>query len=302
MYPTQRHREIGPLNHASSLSRLACACACAAVIALSSSAAAASGPLAAARLAEEDHYAAWACDEQVLTVEVTASGYLLVDVAASQAAENNLFIDLVGPPETVEVLKRTTSAWLVAVRQPAVLSLWIDSIDPRHEPGGFDVRTGFLEDPELENREGKAATRSSADVLKRLCEGNVPAGESLLCAERLAAEERVTVDLHATAVRSFSLRSWQTAEISTLGELDTVGALYDDNGLQVAADDDSGVQENFRIVRILPPGRYFLRLARQGGSGEALLQLSHGDLQSSDPELQTKDQEKDQDLVEGEPD
>ncbi len=298
MYHTQRRPGIGSMNHASSLSCLACTYA--AVIALLlSSAAGASKPLATARLVAEDRFAAWASDEEMFMVEVAASGYLLVDVSAFEVTENDFFVDLVGTTETVTVLKRTASAWLVAVRQPGTLSLRVDSIDSRRKPGAFDVRTGFLEDPVL--RDWERTPRASADVLEQLCADDMPAGDSLLCAERLVAEERVTVDLHAT-VRSFSLRHWETVDISTLGELDTVGALYDDNGLRVATDDDSGAEGNFRIVHTLPPGRYFLRLSeRRGKSGEALLQLNREE-QCSGPEFETKDAEEDQDLVESDPD
>ncbi len=58
----------------------------------------------------------------------------------------------------------------------------------------------------------------------------------------------------------FSLAKVATIEITTRGDADTFGSLYDRFGHRLARDDDSGAGANLRIVKTLAPGRYYLRL------------------------------------------
>ena len=60
----------------------------------------------------------------------------------------------------------------------------------------------------------------------------------------------------------------------TTGGLDTVGALYDSAGRELAADDDSGADTNFRIQRELAAGAYYVRVSSYGtGTGAYTLHL-----------------------------
>ena len=48
--------------------------------------------------------------------------------------------------------------------------------------------------------------------------------------------------------------------IETEGTLDTHGALFDTDGRELLADDDSGDRENFRLSLNLTPGIYYIRV------------------------------------------
>ena len=64
----------------------------------------------------------------------------------------------------------------------------------------------------------------------------------------------------------------------TTGDLDTLGALYDADGRQVATDDDGGEGTNFSIQRRLDAGAYYVRVSSSGaGTGAYALHLSDDD-------------------------
>jgi len=67
-------------------------------------------------------------------------------------------------------------------------------------------------------------------------------------------------------VFAFTLDEPHTVSFETTGEVDTFGGLYDRFGHRLAADDDGGSDGNFRIVKTLVPGRYFLRLEGMNGA------------------------------------
>jgi hypothetical protein len=58
----------------------------------------------------------------------------------------------------------------------------------------------------------------------------------------------------------FQLCDWRTVEITTTGDADTFGELFDRAGQRLAGDDDGGDGGNFRLVRSLGPGAYFVRV------------------------------------------
>lgn len=66
----------------------------------------------------------------------------------------------------------------------------------------------------------------------------------------------------------FALRltAMQTVRIETTGDTDTFGGLYDRRGCRIAMDDDGGSGANFRIVKTLSPGLYFVRVEGRGGA------------------------------------
>ena len=70
-------------------------------------------------------------------------------------------------------------------------------------------------------------------------------------------------------VFSLELSASTSLEITTQGESDTRGGLYDAYGQLLAADDDKGDANNFRIVKSLPPGQYFVRVEGHGNAGTA---------------------------------
>ena len=52
----------------------------------------------------------------------------------------------------------------------------------------------------------------------------------------------------------------ETIELRTSGEVDTFGSLYDSRGYRLATGEDGGDGENFRLVKTLLPGRYFIQV------------------------------------------
>ena len=58
----------------------------------------------------------------------------------------------------------------------------------------------------------------------------------------------------------FHLPRLATVEVTSTGEVDTFGVLYDRSGHRLATDDDGGHARNFRMVKTLASGWYFVRL------------------------------------------
>ncbi len=62
---------------------------------------------------------------------------------------------------------------------------------------------------------------------------------------------------------TFAVEEMMRVRIETIGGSDTLGGLYDQNGYRLRVDDDGGDETNFRIVKTLSPGRYYVRV--EGG-------------------------------------
>ncbi len=72
---------------------------------------------------------------------------------------------------------------------------------------------------------------------------------------------------------AFRLTELATVEIATTGDVDTYGSLYDRSGHRLGADDDGG-GANFRLVKTLGPGWYFVRVeGRQRSQGAYRLRV-----------------------------
>ncbi len=59
---------------------------------------------------------------------------------------------------------------------------------------------------------------------------------------------------------ALTLNTMRTVAIETTGSTDTYGGIYDRFGRLLAADDDGGEGNNFRLIKTLVPGRYFIRV------------------------------------------
>ena len=92
-------------------------------------------------------------------------------------------------------------------------------------------------------------------------------GDTLTCATPLRLGDRTGGEISNDwgddeDVFTFVLTELAAVEIETAGETDTAGTLYDRHAQRLAVGDD-GRDGNFRIVRTLVPGRYFVRV--EGG-------------------------------------
>lgn len=98
-----------------------------------------------------------------------------------------------------------------------------------------------------------------------LCPGGGDQGDTAFCAAPLTAGVSASGAIdNATDddddFFTFVLGSQKTVEIESSGSVDTFGSLYDKQGTLIATDDDEGSGSNFRLVKNLTAGRYFVRV------------------------------------------
>ncbi len=90
-------------------------------------------------------------------------------------------------------------------------------------------------------------------------------GDTLTCATPLHPGRSVAAEIRNRwsddeDVFRLRLTEMRTVEVATSGDTDTFGSLYDGHGHRLAAADDGGAGSNFRIVKTLSPGLYYLRI------------------------------------------
>ena len=78
----------------------------------------------------------------------------------------------------------------------------------------------------------------------------------------------------------FELDRTRTVQLETAGEVDTFGGLYDRRGQRLAATGDGGDGANFRLVKTLSPGLYFVRVEAEAWS-QGAYDLTVGALERS---------------------
>ncbi len=88
-------------------------------------------------------------------------------------------------------------------------------------------------------------------------------GNSILAATNININSSVSGNLDGegdTDFFRFRISQSGVVNIYTTGSTDTYGSLIDSHGGVVQSDDDSGVNYNFKIVRTLSPGTYYVRV------------------------------------------
>ncbi len=145
-----------------------------------------------------------------------------------------------------------------------VLKLTEDEPDP--EPFNQGCRGGVFklteEEPDPEPKAG-----SLRRALYESCRlGEIDDhGETYACATRLHPGRPVTGEICNESGDDrdlfwFHLAELATVEIESTGETDTFGGLYDRYGHRLATADEGGDERNFRMVKTLVPGGYFVRV------------------------------------------
>lgn len=184
-----------------------------------------------------------------------------------------------GVPADLETLERSAAERLVLA--PAG-SFWLeitgedpDAPLPAYRLGArFVAITKSETDGEIEIEPEELRTRCGQEppLGDLLCRDAVADdhGDALVCATPF--ENRIAGELgngwgDDADVFRFRLRRWQTVEIFTDGDADTYGTLYDRAGQRLAAGDDGGEGRNFRLLRILGPGTYFVRVEGVDAAG-----------------------------------
>lgn len=219
-------------------------------------------------------------------IEAPGAGLLAVEVIAppDAAAEPKLAVLDESCRESSRKNKRATvvddrvSGRLIALRAPGVLRFAVAAQNTRRELGVYKIVTRFVPSAHDGSFGLKSVEEPEPDP--------DPTGGSILpcppdaeddhadlsaCATVLSPNTSLTGTLEGAwgddvDVFSFALTAPRTVTLETLGETDTIGALYDGAGHRLAVDDDGGRGGGFRLVKTLAAGRYTVQVAGAGGA------------------------------------
>jgi len=100
--------------------------------------------------------------------------------------------------------------------------------------------------------------------------------DTFRCATRVVPGQKVAgeignfrgddVDVFSLVLEGSPDETLWTLSVETTGDGDTLGALYDRHGHRLATDDDGGHGANFRVVKALAPGLYYVRVEGRYGA------------------------------------
>lgn len=237
-------------------------------------------------------------------IETPAGGLLALDVAvpgpAAAAPRLGLVESCAGSEtEGLAVIDRTATSLVVAGKTAVSLVACVGPQDPRLALGEYKLAAAFVDaaksdpievepdpgqksDPiEVEPDPGQKSDPIEVEpdpgqkalLIDALCAAATGDDHSdlLLCASILEPGRKVRGEIadrrgddHDTF--AFELAATHTLRFETSGSLDTFGGVYDDRGQRLAADDDGGEGGNFRLVKTLGPGLYFVRVEGQAGA------------------------------------
>jgi len=225
---------------------------------------------------------------QCFDIYVPESGLLMLEVTVPAAAQTEPRLDFHGPfghgLQVKQYLERLPAGLLVEIRRPGTYRLGVHAQDPEQPLGEYRLRSGFAAvpftkegdpeedepDPDPQPIPGKAFEASR--ILSELCSRSQTDehGDSLWCASPLGLGQEVKAEIgnewgDDDDFFTFLLTDMETVRIESTGSTDTFGSLYDERGYRLQSDDDGGTGGNFRLVKTLTPGRYFVRVT--GGDG-----------------------------------
>lgn len=231
---------------------------------------------------------------QLYAVEIPAAGLLVVEVAVPGSAEVEAKLDLVAGEGLTRIAESPTRL-VVAARSSGTVTFGLAAQDPRRALGRYKLMSGFVPAPsaqpfpekttEGEEDEEELEIEPNSDSpsvpppplqlaratfdspwpdLCRQGEGD-DHGDTLTCATPLDPDRTVAAEIRNrwgddADVFRLRLTELRTVEVATSGDADTFGSLYDRHGHRLATDDDGGAGRNFRIVKTLSPGLYYLRI------------------------------------------
>ena len=241
----------------------------------------------------EEHFAIEISEPGILDVELSVPGPAL--------AEPKLLLVARCRSSAVRVLSRSVSQLLVAVDHSGTYYFRGASQDALTPLGAYKLTTAFTAldpagldpaglrpldpkgdpDPEvieIDADEGTIEIDPGSRIRQELCRAAEvdDHADRFLCATAVNLGSRVSGavnsrpwdddnDLFVVDFDGHPGEPIRTIVIETRGETDTFGSLYDRFGHRLAKDDDGGPADNFRIVKTLAPGTYFIRVeGRQG--------------------------------------
>lgn len=149
--------------------------------------------------------------------------------------------------------------------------------DPdEHEPIPDPLTIGFLKDEDPDEHEpipDPIVDPSEVSSIKDLCRRNRADDHSdtFLCATSINLGQDVMAQTHNPwgddeDVFTFVIEELTTVRLSTTGNSNFFGSLHDHAGNRLKAAGGSASGANFRIVKTLSPGRYFVRVEGTDGT------------------------------------
>ena len=234
----------------------------------------------------------WAGEPDCFRLQTPAAGLLMLDLAVPGTAVAEPRLSVLGSgcerSAGVELIESSASHLLILTRARQELTVCAGAQDPRHWLGRYKLRTAFLElgpgthraeeveaepDPlagghhRAEEVEAEPDPLAASDPLSALCrvQDLDDHSDSLLCATPVTFDRDIRGEIgngwgDDLDVFVFELIAARTVRIETSGEADTFGGLYDRRGQRLATADGGGNGDNFRLVKTLQPGLYFVRV------------------------------------------
>lgn len=221
---------------------------------------------------------------ECFATRLAAKGRLTLDVAVPGPAAAEPRLEFLGRAceepgsagRSHRYEKRSAAAMSIAIGQPGSYVFCVAAQDPGRPLEELKVRTGFAaaafaKEGDPEEDEPPPDPKARARAIRAICRlGEVDDhGDSPFCATPLHRRAGGELgndwgDDHDYFV--LTVGELETFRIRSTGETDTFGSLYDHRGYRIAADDDGGPGANFRIVKTLVPGRYWIRVEGRGGA------------------------------------
>ena len=241
---------------------------------------------------DEQIFAVEARSPGLLTLDVSAPG--------TSPAEPMLGLlgppcEAKGAAGRVSVIERSAASLALKVLTPGVYAFRVGAQDPRLRLAETKLRTAFVEgfvdksgdpnedepdpeplvsgggeksgDPNEDEPDPEPLAGPPSKVLAELCLAVEvdDHGDTAACATPVEISRAVTGEIandwgDDEDYFLFVLTALSTVEIETTGASDTAGGLYDRFGHRLAMDDDGGDGDNFRIVKTLSAGRYYVRI------------------------------------------
>ncbi len=220
-------------------------------------------------------------------VRTPATGLLMFDLAVPGTTTAEPRLGLLGAycerPPRVDVIERSASHLLV-LSDAQELTVCAGAQDPHAELGEYKLRATFLElnDAGIQKAEqaevepdpfiGCQQKAEQAEVEPDPFTGALCRNQDLddhsdhrMCATAIELGRNIAGEIdngwgddHDVFV--FELTAAQTVRVESSGAVDTFGGLYDRRGQRLAAAGDGGQDANFRLVKTLLPGVYFVRI------------------------------------------
>ncbi len=241
---------------------------------------------------------------QCFETYVPAAGMLMLEVSVPATTEVEPEIAFYGQscdaaeesPAPYTYVERWAARLLLAIRTPGLYHFCVGAQDPELRLGEYKLTSGFSmapvtkggdpeeDEPDPDPQPAPAPIvvggSPSPRMLHDVCRANVTDdhGDTFRCATPLGLGEEVSAEIRSVwgdddDLFTFVLEELRTVRLETTGGTDTFGSLYDRRGNRLRADDDGGDGTNFRIVKTLSPGVYFVRVTG-GGAVEGSYRLT----------------------------